>query len=30
MWVNLVETNHLNNKERGSNGFGSTGLVWLQ
>jgi dUTP pyrophosphatase len=27
MWINLVETNHLNNKERGSNGFGSTGLV---
>ena len=27
IWVELVETNNLNNKERGSNGFGSTGLV---
>ena len=27
MWVDLVETNKLNDKERGSNGFGSTGLV---
>ena len=27
MWVNLVETNKLNDKERGSNGFGSTGLI---
>jgi dUTP pyrophosphatase len=27
MWVELVETNKLNDKERGSNGFGSTGLV---
>jgi len=26
MWVNLVETNKLNDKERGSNGFGSTGI----
>ena len=27
IWVELVETNNLNNKERGDNGFGSTGLV---
>lgn len=27
MWVDLVETNKINDKERGSNGFGSTGLV---
>jgi len=27
MWVELVETNKLNDKERGSNGFGSTGLI---
>lgn len=27
MWVDLIETNKLNDKERGSNGFGSTGLV---
>ena len=27
MWVDLVETNQINNKERGANGFGSTGLV---
>jgi dUTP pyrophosphatase len=27
MWINLVEQNKLNDKERGSNGFGSTGLV---
>jgi len=26
MWVDLVETNQINNKERGSNGFGSTGV----
>jgi dUTP pyrophosphatase len=26
MWVELVETNKLNDKERGSNGFGSTGI----
>ena len=27
MWVDLVETNKINDKERGSNGFGSTGNV---
>jgi dUTP pyrophosphatase len=27
VWVNLVESDQLNNKERGSNGFGSTGLI---
>jgi dUTP pyrophosphatase len=27
MWVDLIETNKLNDKERGSNGFGSTGLI---
>jgi dUTP pyrophosphatase len=26
-WVNLVEVNEINEKERGANGFGSTGLV---
>jgi dUTP pyrophosphatase len=26
MWVNLVETEKINDKERGSNGFGSTGI----
>jgi dUTP pyrophosphatase len=26
MWVDLVETNKINDKERGSNGFGSTGI----
>jgi dUTP pyrophosphatase len=26
MWVDLVETNQINNKERGANGFGSTGI----
>jgi dUTP pyrophosphatase len=26
-WVDLVRVNEINNKERGSNGFGSTGLI---
>jgi dUTP pyrophosphatase len=26
LWVNLVESNSIKNKERGSNGFGSTGI----
>jgi dUTP pyrophosphatase len=26
MWVDLIETTQLNDKERGSNGFGSTGI----
>jgi dUTPase len=26
-WVNLVEKETINEKERGENGFGSTGIV---
>jgi dUTP pyrophosphatase len=26
-WINLVEVDEINDKERGQNGFGSTGLI---